>query len=571
MMADGGGGAGRTGSRPSKVRCRARTVWRSVGLRPRLLFAFFLVSLIPLTILFAAQYQHTKSSTLAIIEDNLARVTNVQHRRLNLELRRLYEHLYLVSSRTQMRISLKAYSETGEGHHLELLNRILGDALLSMEHFVGIWVRDSEDRLIAGVGGETENLQAAVAPPVYAADALPLQLAWRDGDLPHIWLSGPLVLDGEKIGSLHILAAMVDLYAVLEDFPCEDVGGETVLLLRDAAQQVHLFGPLCPERIASNERFILSLESSGIFADAADVYNSSTPVRVGGQILMIRPLDYSFGDVIVQMSLSSISRTFWMHMRSLFALVLFALALCLLMSLVLARSISRPVRVLTHATASLREGHVGVRIRERFWGEFTELTRSFNHAMRMLARRTEELNQEIETRRLSQEKLVDLANTDTLTGLMSRRHFINTLRQLLIEPGRERYPGALLYLDLDGFKPVNDRLGHEAGDIVLQVVAGRLRHLLREGDLAGRLGGDEFALLLMKNGGRTFEPKLVARRVEEQLALPMTIKNQVVSVGCSVGVVKLFPGDDPQGAINRADQAMYRVKMARRGQSCPPE
>lgn len=545
-------------------RTRFEKFTAAIGLRPRLLSAFFLVSLIPLILLSSVQYHTTKRNTLDLIEVSMAQLVEGQQRHLNLELQRLLEQLNLVTSRTQLLTSLKAYSQTRDSDQLELLNRILNDTLLSMEHFVGIWVRDPDDVLVTGVFDRDSDVLPSWVPPVLKTAVEKLQLHWGEGELPSIWVSGPLYRADENIGSLHLLVSMADIYAVLKDFGCKELGRKTALLLPAANQQVKVLAPDCPDHFEDHQGFYHFLESTDLYSAAV---NRGDPVTAyhRGQITMVRQLNHGFGDVFVHGSPTFLVDIFWSQIRYLVLMTLLSLVLVLSMAFALTQMIVRPVRELIKATAIMHYGSTDVRIKERFWGEFAELTRSFNRAMRMLSRRTRELNREIEARRRSQEKLIDLANTDTLTGLINRRFFMEKLRETLSSPGRERQPAALLYLDLDDFKPINDRMGHEAGDLVLQVVAGRIRHLLREGDMAARLGGDEFALLLMKSTSHILDPGVVAKRVEEQITLPMTIKDQVISVGCSIGAVRLFPGDVPQDVLNRADQKMYRVKHKKRG------
>ncbi len=550
--------------RRQSLRCRALAFWSGVGLRPRLIGAFLLVSLIPLVILFFAQYQISKRNALDQIESNLMQIAEGQHRRINLELQRLFDQLKLVSSRTQLRISLKAYNQTGEHQHLELLNRIMDDALASMEHFVGIWIRNPDDDLVTGVHNKDPEALCYLTPPVQQTEADQLQLHWLAEDSPCIWVNGPLYLEDQHLGSIHLLATMTDIVAVLEDFRCKESGRETALLLPAADQQVKILAPDCPEGFVDHQAFYHLLESTDLYQAVILGRSDPFPTYHHGHIWMVRQLDYGFGDVFVHGSPTSQADIFWSQMRYLMLMTLFSMVLVVSMAFVLTRMIMRPVRVLTKATSIMHYGSTNVRIKERFWGEFAELTRSFNRAMRMLSRRTRELNREVEARRRSQEKLVDLANTDTLTGLINRRYFMEKFREVLSLPFRDRQPTALLYIDLDDFKPINDSMGHEAGDLVLQVVAGRIRHLLREGDLAARMGGDEFVLLLMQDGLHPLDPEMIARRVEEQLTMPMTIKNKVIKVGCSIGTARLSPGDDPHVALNRADQEMYRVKRSHR-------
>jgi diguanylate cyclase (GGDEF)-like protein len=127
---------------------------------------------------------------------------------------------------------------------------------------------------------------------------------------------------------------------------------------------------------------------------------------------------------------------------------------------------------------------------------------------------------------------------------------------------------AICYLDLDGFKPINDTWGHEAGDRLLIEMAERLKGCLRAGDTVARLGGDEFVLLLL-DLERIDECEGALQRVLESIAQPVAIADQFVSVSASVGVsVYPFDSDDPDTLLRHADQAMYLAKETGRNRYC---
>ena len=160
----------------------------------------------------------------------------------------------------------------------------------------------------------------------------------------------------------------------------------------------------------------------------------------------------------------------------------------------------------------------------------------------------------------SREQMEKLAFYDTLTGLANRRLFTDRLEQAVRHAVRTGRPTALMYLDLDNFKRVNDSLGHEAGDELLRGVAGRLQECVREEDTVGRFGGDEFTILLNQvRDGRA--ASRVARKVLKALAEPIMIANHEFRVTTSIGVT-LAPDDgtDPATLIKNADLAMYRAK-----------
>ena len=158
------------------------------------------------------------------------------------------------------------------------------------------------------------------------------------------------------------------------------------------------------------------------------------------------------------------------------------------------------------------------------------------------------------------ERLNRLAQYDELTGLANRSLFQDRLARALAWARRHDRLVAVMVLDLNGFKAVNDRLGHGAGDRLLNIMARRLSKRLRETDTVARLGGDEFALLI-ENLAKPEHAALVARKLLDAVAPAVELDEQQVSVTASLGVA-LYPADgrDPAELVRRADRAMYRAK-----------
>jgi diguanylate cyclase (GGDEF)-like protein len=188
-------------------------------------------------------------------------------------------------------------------------------------------------------------------------------------------------------------------------------------------------------------------------------------------------------------------------------------------------------------------------------------------------------------RKRYEEQIHQLAYYDALTGLPNRRLFFDRLAQTLARSQRSGRHGAIIYLDLDNFKPLNDRHGHTAGDLLLQEVARRLSACLREEDTVARLGGDEFVVLLgqiddgqpdNQRDATLRHARDVAERIRDALARPYVLTMtrcgapaEQVEHHCSASVgVTLFPPCEMDGEamLRRADAAMYAAKAAGRNQ-----
>ena len=172
---------------------------------------------------------------------------------------------------------------------------------------------------------------------------------------------------------------------------------------------------------------------------------------------------------------------------------------------------------------------------------------------------------DVRERRASEERIRFLAHHDALTGLPNRTLLSETLDFSLHQASRAQTSLAVLCLDLDGFKLVNDTLGHAAGDELLRQVAERLRGNLRESDFVSRVGGDEF-VVLQPSVGQPQEAASLAQRIISCLAPSFAIDGQDVNVGSSIGIA-CYPndGDTATSLLKRADIALYRVKQSGRG------
>jgi diguanylate cyclase (GGDEF)-like protein len=175
----------------------------------------------------------------------------------------------------------------------------------------------------------------------------------------------------------------------------------------------------------------------------------------------------------------------------------------------------------------------------------------------------ETLSAEISEREAAEARAQSLARHDPLTGLANRRHFLEELDRRLSLVGPEESAFALMFVDLDRFKPINDVHGHAIGDQLLQVIATRLTSAIREDSFAARLGGDEFAVLLEGPDGRE-GVAVAARRILHELSAPILVNGLKLTVGASIGIA-LCPEDSRDSAelLQRGDAAMLRAKEDR--------
>ncbi|MEO5699526.1 MAG: EAL domain-containing protein [Casimicrobiaceae bacterium] len=233
--------------------------------------------------------------------------------------------------------------------------------------------------------------------------------------------------------------------------------------------------------------------------------------------------------------------------------VVFAVAaiISILASLFLARGIARPVRELAVVARRIASGDYSAAPPKAQTREIGDLAAAFRSMQERIASR--------------ESRIMDLAYRDTLTGLPNRALYIERLEEALAEAVEARKPVAVILMDLDHFKDVNDTLGHSIGDLLLREVAIRLTYVVKgQASIVARLGGDEFAVLMPGEGPAQGEA--VARAICRSLEAPMTLDGHLVDVRASVGIA-IFPdhGVERSTLLRHADVAMYAAKRNNTG------
>ncbi len=203
----------------------------------------------------------------------------------------------------------------------------------------------------------------------------------------------------------------------------------------------------------------------------------------------------------------------------------------------------------------------------RFTGIFESMARYVSERTRKLEatveERTQHLNREIARRQELEDELRALASVDGLTGINNRRHFLELCEKELDRAQRYDHPLALMMMDIDHFKRVNDTYGHAAGDEVLKQLAATCAANLRGVDILGRLGGEEFAVVLPECGIEAAYH--AAERLRQTLAkIEVSSEQGAISFTISIGVVARNSGEGLTAALDRADKAMYAAKQGGR-------
>jgi len=257
-------------------------------------------------------------------------------------------------------------------------------------------------------------------------------------------------------------------------------------------------------------------------------------------------------------------------------LLVFALSLLaalIAFNVLLGRVVLQPLSRLAHAIEQMQRGNFEPKdlptggkdemghLMQLFHDMAARVWASRNELEARVAERTAELQH-------TQERLRHLAQHDSLTGLPNRALFTDRLQHALTAAQRDHTHLALLFLDLDYFKPVNDQFGHAIGDELLLAVAQRMLACVRDSDTVARIGGDEFVLLLRNVNDETERnASVVAEKVRESLAQVFVIEGHALHISCSIGIA-LYPqhGQTDIQLAHHADHAMYQAKQAGRNQ-----
>ena len=275
------------------------------------------------------------------------------------------------------------------------------------------------------------------------------------------------------------------------------------------------------------------------------------------------PLGYALIVIDIRTPLAQSKQALFFNMLPL---TLIVVALSIIVVGLLYNKMLSPLTRLSEFTRNVEQTKdYGLRIDIDGRNEVATLGHNINRMMATINNETEK-NLKQTQQLLDQQKAMErLANFDSLTGLPNRQFIMENLRMELARARRGAPDVALMFFDLDGFKGVNDSLGHEVGDLLLVEVGERVKGHVREGDLVARLGGDEFLILLNYDPDELTLVK-IANRIIKGLSQTFHINNWQINIGASIGIARGRDSDyDLHDFVGNADIAMYRSKMSGRG------
>jgi len=307
-----------------------------------------------------------------------------------------------------------------------------------------------------------------------------------------------------------------------------------------------------PVELASTLAGTRRVELGAALGDRALQPQARMSLRLGGTEYETRVLAVGGSDgarvfAVLQRSLDEVLAEFDRLRVFLLLLGAASVAVAVAASYVIARTITQPLSELTRSAARMQQGDYHAPIAIARDDEIGVLAKSLNHMREGIASR--------------ERQVLRLAYEDALTGLPNRARLVERIELALRHAAQRGQIAAVMLLDLDRFKGINDTLGHAAGDEVLRRVAERLRGVLRDGGTVARLGGDEFAIVL--TAADADEVRAVARAIVNALRAPIEFEGQPIDVAASIGIA-LYPEDgiDAGTLMRRADIVMYVAKRS---------
>ena len=536
-------------------------------LKNLLTISFIAISAIPLFVGLQYLNLHSGNYSRAQFVDHLSSLSLIAKKRILTAVDRIQDNTALVASRTQLRVSLANWNETAEAADRDRIVRIIGDAKQSLPHLQQVSVYDRQGRFLAStspVSGEDRLRAEDLTRPT-------ISLVPDDGEILAVGTS-PLFLDGETVGYIRLVFFGDFISDLVRDRTGLGDTGEWLIALRHESGDAMFAVPLKYDHLAA---FKLRIPRNRVDVPITqallgnETIMSNAPDYRGRPVLAstryIAPLDWG---LVAKMDETEINALITENNRIIyiaeFALILVAIVIGVLMSYF----VSHPIETLQRHAVTVAEGNLEDPPRIRGWKEVSDLSRHFGVMIAKLRDMNENLQQKIDasTRELevANELLEELASLDPLTTLMNRRSFEIRLREEFSRARRYEHDLAVVMLDVDHFKSVNDTHGHAAGDEVLKAVGRYLKSAIRDSDIVARVGGEEFSVVLPECASGVSMAFL--ERIRLDIAeIVFSAGSENFNVTCSFGVAYLEKHHKTYSALlDDADKALYQAKESGR-------
>lgn len=532
-------------------------------LKHLLILVFILIAAVPSFVGLRSLNQYTGEHYRQQVENHLSALSLIAKKRVISVIERIEDNTALVASRTQMRISLFNWMQSQDPVELDKIQRILNDAKNGLRHLKDIGVYDRQGYLVATTA---ESPTVVELPP--RRQSQPTISLEPEAEEVLVSSIAPLFLNDESIGYIRLAFFTDFITDLVRDRTGLGDTGEWLFAVRHESGDALFAVPLKYDQQAAFQRRVprdrmdvpiiqALLGNELIMSDAPDYRD----IPVLASTRYISDLDWG---LVAKMNEAEVNRLVNQNRIYIILSEIAIVSVAILAGIVLSIYIAGPIEKLKAHTAKVALGKFESPPETGGWQEVKELNSHFRFMIEALRDLNDNLQRKVEERtkelHTANKKLELIATQDPLTGLHNRRYFSERLEQEFSRARRYESSLALVILDLDHFKKINDTYGHPAGDKVLIDIAHYLERTIRESDVLARIGGEEFCLILpecSKVAALTF----LERVCQDISELEFQTGNARYSITCSFGVA--FQGEttpDSSTLMKHADQALYKAK-----------
>ncbi|GLQ31873.1 sensor domain-containing diguanylate cyclase [Litoribrevibacter albus] len=536
-------------------------------LKHLLILVFVVLSAIPLFVGLQYLNHYYGEHHRALFTEHLASLSLIAKQRILGVVDRIEDSTSLIASRTQMRISLDEWNTTRSDKQKKKLTKIINDAKYGLDHLKDIQIFDPNGELVAST---------PVQPPIQPLDLsvgnssqLRLQLENEQLVLRKV---SPLLLNHDLVGYLRLTFMANFVTDLVRDRTGLGETGEWLIAVRDSNGDALFAVPLKYDYRASFKRTVEQTRQEVPIVQALR----------GNELIMNNALDYMGEPVlastrylkeldwglVAKINEEEVNRLISQNTSFIYTLASIILIVAIVVGIILSVYISSPIERLKFHVDKVSKGSFENFPSSKGWQEVKDLSSHLTNIVHTLKDLNENLQAKVDERTQelcqSNKQLEELSLKDPLTNLYNRRFFNERLSEEVQRAHRYSTPLACVMLDIDHFKSINDKWGHDVGDDVLVGLSNYLVETVRESDILARLGGEEFCILLpvcSESSALRF-----LERIKTDISnLEFVCENQMFHVTCSFGIAVLNEQlCNPGALLKAADQALYSAKHAGR-------